>query len=55
MTSVSKLANNRRFISLPPKSFLYVLPVSTGWVYIVLHFVLPAQTGQPQRCLPVRG
>ena len=55
MTSVSKLANIRRFLSLPPQSFVYLLPVSTGWDHIVFALVLPAQTGQPQRCLPVRG
>ena len=54
MTSESKLANILRFIFLPPV-FIYILPVSTGWVYIVLHFVLPAQMGQPQRCLPALG
>ena len=51
----NNIANNRRFMLLPPKSLSICLPASAGWVYIVLHFVLPAQTGQPQRCLPVLG
>ena len=53
MTSVSKLANNRRFIPLPPK-ILYLLPASSGWVYLVLRLVFPAQTGQPHCCTPAR-
>jgi len=54
MTSVSKLANNRRFIPLPSK-ILYLLLVSAGWVYLVLRLVFPAQTGQPLCCAPVRA
>lgn len=53
MTSVSKLATNRRFIPLPPK-ILYLLPASSGWVYLVLRLVFPAQTGQPHCCTPAR-
>ena len=52
MTSVIKLANNRRFIPLPPKIH-YILPASAGWVYLV-RLVFPAQTGQPHCYTPAR-
>ena len=53
MTSDSILANNRRFIPLPPK-ILYLLLASSGWVYLVLRLVFLAQTGQPHCCTPAR-